>query len=60
MSDYPWFRAVTDAGLKQGDLLRPWPSYRAEPDGSFLREVRDCVLLSHSCDLANDTRHPAG
>jgi hypothetical protein len=54
MSDYPWFRAVTDAGLEQGDLLRACPSYRAEHDGSFVREVRNCVLLSHSCDLAND------
>jgi hypothetical protein len=25
MSDlYPWFRAVTDASLGQGDLLRGW------------------------------------
>jgi hypothetical protein len=45
---------VTDAGLEQGDLLRACPGYRAEPDGSFVREARHCVLLSHSCDLAND------
>ncbi|MCI0458493.1 MAG: hypothetical protein L0Z62_16130 [Gemmataceae bacterium] len=51
---YPWYGAVTGTQLEQGDVLRACPTYRLEPDGSLTRETRDGVLLSHSCDLAND------
>src|SRR5438874_8675427 len=52
--DYPWYQAVSGAHLEQGDLLRNCPSYRLEADGSLSRERRNRILLSHSCDLAND------
>jgi hypothetical protein len=52
--EYPWYQAVTGTHLEQGDLLRNCPSYRLEADGSLSRESRNCILLSHSCDLAND------
>jgi hypothetical protein len=51
---YPWYGAVHDPRLEQGDLLRDCPSFRLEADGTFTRERRNCVALSHSCDLAND------
>lgn len=51
---YPWFGVVSGADLEQGDFLAKCPHYHAEADGTFVREDRDCVVLSHSCDLAND------
>ncbi len=52
--DYPWYAAATDRRLEQGDLLVGCPLYRVNPDGSFVREPTDAIVLSHSCDLAND------
>jgi len=51
---YPWFCVVQGTELEQGDYLLDCPFYQAEVDGTFTRHGRDCIVLSHSCDLAND------
>ena len=51
---YPWFAAATDGQLEQGDFLTGCPLYRANADGWFDQEDMDAVVVSHSCDLAND------
>jgi hypothetical protein len=51
--DYAWYRAVTGEQLEQGDLLRKCPHYRPVA-GNLDEDLYDVILLSHSCDLAND------
>ena len=52
--EYPWYETVTGAELEQGDLLLECPNYWLQPDGSFVKYDRNCFVISHSCDLAND------
>ena len=52
--DYPWYEAVSGGDLEQGDMLMKCPNYWLQPDGTFERQERDCFVISHSCDLAND------
>src|SRR5262249_51543616 len=51
---YPWFGVVETEQLEQGDLLLACPVFRIDPDGKIRRDTADVVVLSHSCDLAND------
>ena len=60
--DYPWYCVVDGhAALEQGDLLRQFPTL--VPSFSLLDEAEDLdvdvetfnvIVMSHSCDLAND------
>lgn len=55
MSDaYPWYVLANGAQLEQGDLLSDRSIFREADDGSFRRDTAAVVVLSHSCDLAND------
>lgn len=57
--DYPWYAAVEDDELQQGDILDDCPIFivrSAEFDGNaaqgqFECEMRPVILLSQSCDL---------
>ena len=54
MSDvYPWFASITNPQLEQGDFLSSCPLYQVK-NGSFARETANVIVMSHSCDLAND------
>jgi len=55
MSDaFPWYAAVAGGTLEQGDLLSGCPLIRNQGNGTYSHERADCVVLSHSCDIAND------
>jgi len=60
---YPWYETVDGSELQQGDLLPRCPIVVPSPDLGFpLREgdvtadivTFDVVVMSQSCDLAND------
>jgi hypothetical protein len=51
---YPWYGLTEGEGLEQGDLLLRCPSYQAVTNGEVGVETLNVVLVSHSCDLAND------
>lgn len=55
MSDsYPWYGVASGQDLEQGDFLRACPLYRPTADQEVERLESDVVVLSQSCDLAND------
>jgi hypothetical protein len=55
MSDsFPWYGLVSDNQLEQGDLLANCPLVRPTSDNRFLRHSANVIVLSQSCDLAND------
>ncbi len=51
---YPWYGLAEGEQLQQGDILLRCPSYQRAVDGEIGVETLDVVLISHSCDLAND------
>ena len=58
MSDeYPWYGVVRGDQLAQGDLLKGCPHYQVLDDGQLAKQLNDVVVLSQSCDLANDKLH---
>src|SRR5437016_2359803 len=54
MSESAWYGVVDGGSLDQGDVLRSCPRYQVDPAGAVGRESLDVLVLSHSCDLAND------
>jgi hypothetical protein len=54
MNDYPWYGLVDGDDLHQGDLLFKCPFDRVEAPGEADRKNYNVVVLSQSCDLAND------
>lgn len=52
--EYPWYGLVRGEQLAQGDLLRGCPNYQILADGELAKQTNDVVVLSHSCDLANN------
>ncbi len=55
MSDlYPWYRLVEGPDLTQGDRLNACPVIRPLESGQFEKLLANVVVLSQSCDLAND------
>jgi len=54
MTDYPWFAVVDDDDLQQGDLLFECALDRVLAPSEADRSNYDVVIMSHSCDLAND------
>ncbi len=55
MSDeYPWYGLVEGESLEQGDFLLNCPLIRPTPTDKFERHRGNVVVLSQSCDLAND------
>jgi hypothetical protein len=54
MNDYPWYSVADGDALQQGDLLFdcPFDEFEAEEEG--YKTAYDVVVLSHSCDLAQD------
>ena len=51
---FPWYAAVSGEHLEQGDFLSECPLVQVRPDGTFSQAAANVVVLSHSCDLAND------
>jgi len=51
---YPWYSAVATEQLEQGDFLSDCPLFQLRPDGTYTKALANAVVLSHSCDLAND------
>jgi len=51
---YPWFGVAEGATLSQGELFSTCPYLQVEASGEILRLEYDVVVLSQSCDLAND------
>jgi hypothetical protein len=51
---YPWYGLTEGEALEQGDFLLRCPSYQTVSNGEVGVETVNVVLLSHSCDLAND------
>ena len=51
---YPWYGLTDGDGLEQGDILLRCPSYQTVTGGEVGVETLNVVLVSHSCDLAND------
>lgn len=54
MSEYPWYGLVQGDHLEQGDFLVGCSMLRPMADGSIRRDTADVVILSQSCDLAQD------
>jgi len=50
---FPWYETTTGPDIEQGDFLYECTHYRFEPDGELIGDQRNCVILSHSCDLSN-------
>ena len=51
---FPWYASVSAGKLEQGDFLSECPLFQVREDGAFSQEAANAVVLSHSCDLAND------
>jgi hypothetical protein len=51
---YPWYGTASGEPLEQGDFLRSCPNYQIDTQGRIGVATADVILLSHSCDLAND------
>jgi len=51
---YPWFGVAKGAQLAQGELFSPCPYLQVDAAGEVIRSEYDVVILSQSCDLAND------
>ena len=51
---FPWYAAVSGGPLEQGDFLLECPFFQMRADGTYSQEMANVVVLSHSCDLAND------
>ena len=51
---YPWYGVVQGEQLEQGDLFVSCPVLRIIGDHLVRRESANVIILSHSCDLAND------
>jgi hypothetical protein len=51
---FPWYAPVTTVHIEQGDFLTGCPMFQVRADGTYSQDSADVVLLSHSCDLAND------
>ena len=51
---YPWCGLAEGDELQQGDMLVDCPTYSFSGDRVVDREIRNVVVLSHSCDLAHD------
>lgn len=53
-SEYPWYGLAHGALLEQGDLLMDCPTFRPTATGRVERLTTDAVIVSQSCDLANE------
>ena len=51
---YSWFGVAEGATLSQGELFKACPYLQIDPDGGIVQSHYDVVVLSQSCDLAND------
>ncbi len=51
---YPWFGVAEGAMLSQGELFTACPYLQVDPAGEIVQSHYDVVVLSQSCDLAND------
>lgn len=51
---YPWYGLTLGDGLEQGDVLRECPIFRPTAADEVQRQRADVIILSQSCDLAND------
>lgn len=51
---YPWYGLVEGEELEQGDLLLDCPCYRPTANDETERFRVDVVIVSQSCDLANE------
>lgn len=54
MTEYPWYGWTEGTDLQQGDLIRDCPLAQLSESVETLRTKYDVVILSQSCDLAND------
>ena len=54
IESYPWFGVVEGASLTQGELFKACPSLQVDANGEIVQSHYDVVVLSQSCDLAND------
>ncbi len=51
---YPWYDLAEGDELQQGDVLMDCPTFRPTAANEFEEISTDVVILSQSCDLAND------
>jgi hypothetical protein len=51
---FPWYVSVSAGQLEQGDFLSACPLFQVRADGTFSHDTAHAVVLSHSCDLANE------
>ena len=51
---YPWYGLAEGDELQQGDVLMDCPTFRPTAANEFEEISTDVVILSQSCDLAND------
>jgi hypothetical protein len=51
---YPWYGLVHGDDLQQGDLLDSLPLMRPSVTGEILQFSADVIVLSQSCDLAQN------
>jgi hypothetical protein len=54
MNEYPWYGLADGDDLEQGDLISSCPFDHVEAPGQAERKYFNVVVLSHSCDLAQD------
>ena len=52
--NYPWYGAVKGMAIAQGDLFNSCPYVQVDAAGEIVQSHYDVVVLSQSCDLAND------
>lgn len=56
--EYPWYGVASGVDLQQGDILQDCPVFSPprnpspEGFGEVLRQLRDVIVLTQSCDLA--------
>ncbi len=51
---YPWYGVAEGASLSQGELFEACPYLQVNASGEIVQTNYDVVILSQSCDLAND------
>jgi hypothetical protein len=61
---YPWYGIASGVDVQQGDILRDCPVFSPPQNldnngfGEVLRTLRDVIVMTQSCDLANGRSNP--
>lgn len=51
---FAWYQSVAVQELEQGDFLSSCPLFQVSNDGAVSQATANVVVISHSCDLANE------